>query len=291
MLRLSPSALSVFRDCPRKYSFRYVLGVEPVREDGKLAFGRAWDSATGACWEGGIEAAVSWLVANSAGLDPVDAAKIAALLTHYHPPRERFEFVGNQVEQEIRPEGLRGIRVLCIADTLLKDLETGQTVVRECKTTSREIEGFGPYWQRLQVDAQLGAYWHAFGASRIYYDVTQRPGIRCCGKDEKEAGPGATPQQVVDAYQKRLEGLVVESPEKFFAWRPVDKTDADAESAMSDIREDCQRLREAWKAQRWPRNSNHCINVYGTCPFLDVCSGRASTDDPSLFRSRERRPA
>jgi len=290
MLKLSPSQLGNFRDCPRKYANRYVAGRVPVVENTEaMWFGRLWDDVTGVWWESGYFAALTWLVDNAANIDEVDAAKISALLKNYNPPRHKYDFIGNQVAREIRPQGLRGVRLLCVADTLLRDRETGETVVRECKTTSREIEGFGPYWQRLQVDGQVGAYFHAFNAAYMLYDVTRRPGIKCCGTDEKAAGEGATRSQVLDAYQERLTAQIEENPDKYYACRIIEKTDDDAQKAMDDIVDQSRMLRESWKKSLWPRNSNHCVSVFGTCRYLEVCSGRASLDDDSLFRPFQRR--
>jgi len=260
-----------------------------VDDDAKMFFGRIWDDVTGVWWEYGLEGAVEWLFDRADRIDQVEAAKIAALLKNYNPPRDRFKFLGNQVKAEIRPKGMYGVKVLCIADTLLEDVETGEKIVRECKTTSRDITGYGPYWQRLQVDGQLGAYYHAFGVERMFYDVTGRPGIKCCGKDERAAGPGASRQQVVDAYQARLELAIEDNPAKWHAWRAVEKTDADADEAMDDIVERARMLRESWKNTWFPRNSNQCMGVYGVCRFLDVCTGRASLQNNSLFRDYKRR--
>ena len=312
MHTMSPSSLSTFRECPRLYRYKYVLGRSTISLDPKMDFGRIWDGVTGVWWKDGPEAAVEWLIANAEEIEPVDAAKIAALLKHYHPPVDRFEYLGNQVEKKIRirnPETnypMHNIELLCVADSLLRDRETGQTVVREAKTTSTDITGFGPYWQRLQVDAQVNFYYLAFGAEKLYYDVTGRPGIKCCGKDEKAAREqikarhearkwidkeneitGPTPQQVVDAYQLRLEGLIDDNPEKFYQWRAVHKTNDELTEAQWDLYQQARMLTESWKADRWPRNSSQCLGRFGTCAFLDVCTGRADIDDEAMFETKE----
>jgi len=293
---ISHSQLSTFRECPRKYRFKYVLGRETVSLDPKLYFGRIWDDATGIWWKDGVEAAVEWLCANAAAIDPVDAAKIAALLKHYSPPRSRFRFVDNQVRWEIpvrNPDTgypMHGMRLLCIADSLLEDMETGATIVREAKSTTNDIKEFGPYWQRLQVDSQVNFYHLAFGANVLFYDVARRPTLKCCGKDEaaaKERHETPTEQQIVDAYQDRLEADIADDPEKFFQWRPIHKTDDDLTVAMRDLYQQARMLRESWKQSWWPRNSNACRGMFGVCPFLQVCTGQASIEDESLFQTTE----
>lgn len=292
MLTLSPSQLAKFRTCPRSYHHYYVLGRQPVAGDYKLAFGTLWDDVTGVWWEHGPAAAVAWLVERADKIDAVDAAKVAALLAGYNPPRERFEFLGNQVVGLIKVKNpttgypMHDVTLKCVADTLLKDKATGQLVVREAKTTSRDIEGFGPYWQRLQVDGQVGAYFHAFGAETLYYDVVGRPGIKCCGTDEKAAEK--TGRTAVDCYQERLENLIAENPGHFYQWREIVKTDADLTSAMADIHQSALMVRQCKRAGWFPRNSGSCVGMFGTCPYLDVCSGRASIEDDGLFTQVER---
>lgn len=315
MLRLSPSQSATYRDCPRKYMFRYYLGRVPtVEDDSKIGFGKAWDKATGEWWAGGLEAAVAWLISQAGKLDEIEAAKIAVMLKHYNPPHDRFEFVGNQVPAEFRPKGMRGVRVLNFCDTLLRDRFTGELVVRECKTTSRDITGFGPYWQRLQTDGQVGSYFHAFVTDRIYYDVSYRPQIKLSASDTKAAAYNRlgwelsdrklnaeqqrefkaaklalTHREEIDAYQARLEAAMLADPMKYYQWRPIDCTVDSAAEAMQDICQQARTLRDAWRLLRWPRNSNHCINVYGTCEYLDVCSGRADINDDGLFRAKSKR--
>lgn len=307
---MSNSSLSAFRQCPRLYEYKYVYGRSTISMSPVMQFGSTWDDVTGVWWEHGIEAAVEWLVAHAADIDPVDAAKIAALLKHYNPPRDRFEFLGNQIEKKIRvrnPETgypMHGIELLCVADTLLRDRETGEIVVREAKTTGSDIEGFTPYWQRLGVDSQVNFYYLAFGAEMLFYDVAGRPGIRCCGKDEKaatarltaqreanqwtgkEIPTEPTAQQVVDSYQGRLEGLIDENPMKYFQWRPIPKTDADLLEAQYDLYHQAKMLTASWKSGMWPRNSSSCLAWGRACDFLDVCCGRADVMDDALFETK-----
>jgi hypothetical protein len=161
-------------------------------------------------------------------------------------------------------------------------------IVREAKTTGDDIRGFGDYWQRLQVDAQVNFYYLAFGAETLFYDVAYRPQIKCCGKDEKAAKARLkrepTPQEVIDSYQGRLEGMIDEEPDRFFQWRPVHKTDQDLVKARFDLYQQAQMLKAAWRFNRWPRNSSACLSRFGRCKLLDVCTGRADIADDALFQ-------
>ena len=103
----------------------------------------------------------------------------------------------------------------------------------------------------------------------------------------EEVSTDPTPEQVVDAYQDRLSALIDGDPEKYYQWRALHKTNDDLREAQFDLYQQARTLREGWKADRWPRNSSQCLGRFGTCPFLDVCTGRADIHDDALFEVKE----
>jgi hypothetical protein len=335
-ITLSHSQLSTYRKCARAYQYHYLARRVPVRDSVSLAIGRVWDDASGVWWKDGIDAARTWLVSNAGSINPEDAAKLAAILVHYRPARDRYAFVSNQATVTVpirNPETgrpMRGVVVKCKADTVLKRHSDGTLWVREGKSTSREIDGFGPYWQRLQVDSQASWYHLAFGAEGVIYDVIRKPQIKCCGKDvtaalrelctraieangwagekcwnrkkpetlqemlKKRGVEIRLPQdKVVDAYQQRVAEEVAEKPSKYLQWRELPKTERDLEEAARDLYQQARMIRESYRHGWWPRNSSSCESVYGSCEYMDVCCGRASINDDGQFmapRWARRRP-
>jgi hypothetical protein len=79
--------------------------------------------------------------------------------------------------------------------------------------------------------------------------------------------------------------MIDDEPDRFFQWKPVYKTEQDLIDFKFDLYQQARMLTEAWKAQRWPRNSSACLGRFGRCRYLDVCTGRASIDDDALFQT------
>jgi hypothetical protein len=290
MERISASRLSTFRECPRRYQHAYIRGRVPLAEPSALTFGRAWHSALEQWWLVGPEAAVAWLIEKAGDISAEDGARIAAMLTHYNPPRSRYELIGTEREYTvpiINPDSgvrNRGYTFYLRLDVEVRELATGDRWIIEHKTTSDEILGFGPYWQRLQIDAQVAFYIIATGCRGVLYDVVRKPMLRISKADEQRTV--ATGLELSMAYQRRVEGAIAEEPEKYYQFRAVEKTAEDLAEAQADLYEQVQMLHNCHRRGMFPRNSNSCRTLYGTCPYLGVCTGTELLDDDARFRDR-----
>lgn len=289
MERISASRLSTFRECPRKYQHTYIRGKVAIGEPAALTFGRAWHSALEQWWLNGPEAAIAWLIDKAGEISAEDGAKIAAMLAHYNPPRQQYTVVGVESEYEvpiINPETSvrsRGYTFFLRLDAEVRDA-AGTRLIVEHKTTSDEIVGFGPYWQRLQVDAQVAFYMIATGCRGVLYDVVRKPMLRISKVDEqKAAGSGL---ELSMAYQQRVEEAIAAEPERYYQFRAIEKTADDLAEARADLYEQVQMLHNCHRRGMFPRNSNACRTLYGTCPYLGVCTGMENLDDDTRFRDR-----
>jgi len=294
--QLTNSSLSVFRDCPRKYLYSYMMGRRRLAAAAPLEFGRAWHRLMEPWWMGtGDVKAAMVEAAKTVAVD--QAPKLAAMMACYRAvlpngTQARDEFKVLAVEQTFEnfritnPDTGRPMADYALAgkvDGLLEDRDGGKWVL-EHKTTSDDIVGFGPYWQRLSIDLQIAYYMLATGAKGVLYDVARKPAIKLCGKDEKEAAKmGISP---ADAYQQRCIEAIQADPDAYFQLRPVVKTADDLVEAQSDLWNHAHMLSECEKINRWPRNSNACRGFFGTCEFLDVCTGQARIDDDTLYRTK-----
>lgn len=281
---LTSSSLSKYRECPRRYYYEFDMRRVPASDTKPLAFGKCWHRAMEAWWLGGIKNAVETLKAGAANIEPEDSAKLCALLAHYNPAaRERFDVVGTEVPFETaisNPDGGRSFysyRLAGKVDVLMREKETGDTWILDHKTTSREICGFGTYWQALQVDGQMNNYCLAFSARGFVYDVVRKPTIRLCAKDNGDA----------TAYQARCAAAIAEEPDAWYQWRECVKTNDDMAEAGRDLWQQVQMFRANDTAGRFPRNCNSCVGRYGSCPYLGVCTGRAVISDDALFRTKQ----
>ena len=288
---LSHSQLAVARECPRKYQHMYVSDRVPVAESAALSFGRLWHEVMELWWNEGPEDAVQYLLSVADRIDPATGAQMAAMLAHYQPPIEqRWDVVGveSQITVPIRsPETgrqLRGAEITMRIDAMVTERSTGELWLVEHKTTSDDIIGFGPFWQRLAIDAQVGIYLLGTGAAGVVYDVVRKPRIKLCGKDEQQAVTlGILPG---DAYQRRIEEEIAQNPDVYYQLREIRKTPDDLVEAQWDLYQQTQILLDQRRHGRFPRNANACRGLYGVCPFLPVCTGEAQLEDEAMYRDK-----
>ena len=291
---LSSSRLSDFRTCPRLYYFRDVLGRHTIAVSAALAFGTLWHTVMELWWSGRDVGA--YLTEHADEIDVTDAAKITALLKCYRAPREQFDVLAVEQEFSVKIESpdagrtFYNYRLIGRLDLVLRKHGSETIWVCDHKTTSSEIIGFGPYWQGLQIDSQMGNYCLAIRAlygeesTGFIYDVVRKPGIRLCGTDEKQAALlGITS---AEAYSLRCENEIRKSPECTYQWREHPRVEADLLDARRDLWQQVEMVRSCDNAGRYPRNCNSCSGRYGQCEYLDVCTGRASIQDDTLFRDK-----
>lgn len=313
---LTNSALSVFRECPRKYQYMYEMGRVRQRTSAALSLGTTVHGALEAWWRGrgSLEAAAEWLQQNATTLEEADACRVTAMIHHYRPPVnlqpvtgphavadpldmdfERFAVAERSEAEQSWPEyelvavehpfhveienprtGRRSQRYTLRGkvDGLLRRKSDDTLWVLEHKTTSEEIRGFGPYWQRLSIDHQISYYILATGAQGVLYDVLRKPAIRICRGES------------VDEFQQRCTETIGADRERYYQFREIHKTSDDIREAAGDLWQQAQLLGLAQKQAFFPRNSGACRSIWGMCPFLDVCTGRARIDDDSLFRTK-----
>ena len=286
---LSHSRLNTFRTCPRKYAFEYVNSRVPIRKSAALELGSAWHKAMEVYWREGREPAIEWLITQAEALDEADTAKLVALLRHYNPPADQYrvEAIEEKFEGAIRVPGrarsLRNFRFGGWRDMVLVD-KLDRRWLLERKTTSDEIVGFGPFWQRLNLDFQTSAYLLYGQFEGVLYDVVRKPGLRPSKADEVTvAVSGGT---VIDAYLERVSKEIASNPGAFYQFREIRKTPDDLAETTADLAQWAQNLQACHASGRFPRNTGACRGIFGTCQFIDVCSGAARLDDDTLFQDK-----
>jgi hypothetical protein len=300
LVKISHSSIRSFQTCPRKYTYLYHDKRVPTAFSPALQVGTFVHEALDRWWEHGPDACVEWMVENSEELSAVEACRVAALLGEYNPPREDFEWVSNEEPFEVsvpKPGGgvLRGIRVIGFADGILIRKKDGVKVVRECKTTAQQILGFGPFWEKLAIDSQIGMYANAFNVGDIYYDVLRKSQLKVSAADRKAAAVKlkakgidertATSDEIHDAFQARVTAVIQAEPELFFQWRHITVTPEERELAAFNLYQSARALLAAEKNDCWPMHTGSC-SMYGNCQYLGVCTGRDDLMDPVRFRDK-----
>jgi len=284
-MKISFSSLKTFQTCPVAYKFRYIDGRIPVRDPAAFAIGTLFHEVTALYWTDGRHAARDYLMSHTGDVDPVDVANLAGALSVYDPPVDEYDVIGVEVPFKARVRNpatgypLHNIEMIGFADMILMEKMTGKKWVREFKTTSSQILGFGPFWQRLMVDAQIIIYQDVFDADGILYDCVKKPRYKVSAVDRK----GATneSEEIVNL-QSRVTAKCAENPEEWHQIRPIHKTNAEFQDGLQSVFDGVRALTSGVKADRFPCHSNSCV-MYGSCQYLEVCAGREDLWDNELF--------
>lgn len=86
-------------------------------------------------------------------------------------------------------------------------------------------------------------------------------------------------------FYERLLADISEDPAKYYQKREVPRLDSQILRAKEDMKATHEDIVRSSLKNRWGRNPDACIANYGVCPYFDVCTGSASLDDQTLFRT------
>ena len=274
------TALSTYRQCPRKYRNRYVLGLVRKRRATPLRFGSGHHR--------GLELRV---------LKPKesDDSIIEIVLTEYGPCPEWADPTDWAVEREtlrqllighfqrysqdnidmlaveipfeialVDPATGRESRYFVVAGKMdglgkLPDVRTGLV---EYKTVGEDIAPESEYWLRLRCDGQISLYVLAaralgYDVSTVLYDVTRKPTIRLRQKETPEA------------YSQRLAEDIAARPDYYYQRREVPRLEDDLAEFRRELWQQAQALHESMRHDRWYRNVSKM--TCGSCDFADLC--------------------
>ena len=305
---LTPSSLSTFRQCPRRYFYTYEAKRVALKVSDALSFGTLMHGALEKWW--GANSAIGGRMQASMGYidqgtleDEGDAPfKAAALMASYNPPVHSYGVTAIEKEfcEKIEsPKGgrcFRGYRISGKIDLVL--VKNGDPWVADHKTHKGSIDPGGQYFGALEIDSQMGIYCLATGARGFVYDVIQKPGIKCCAKDEKAAQAhndnlsedheSSEEWTDKDAYFERLRETIQDDPSAYYQWVPYTLTDQDLHEAKERLWSSVDVFHYHRKRGLWEQRTEGCITRYGACPYLDVCCGRAMIDDDGRYRDKVR---
>lgn len=181
----------------------------------------------------------------------------------------------------------------------------------EHKTTSSDITPGSDYWQRVSaLDSQVSMYGMAarhVGADGVcVYDVIRKPMIeparatpieaRKYTKEKVDkAGNIVEPSRLYAAqrehdespedYESRLLSDIESKPDAYYQRAEVVRLDKEREEHALDVWHTVRAMTETHRARYYPRNTDSCFRFKRPCSYFEVCSGRASLDDDTLFRT------
>lgn len=291
MMTLTTSRLSALRTCQRLHKFRYLDGYKPVQVADALRLGTLVHLGLEAWWRADGNRLDAALVAMAGESDPFELAKAQAMLIGYDARWLDADLTVLGVEEEFdtdlrHPESGTASPTWRLAgkiDAIVKDAQ-GRTWLVEHKTASEDIASGSDYWRRLRMDAQVSTYLDGaralgFEPVGVLYDVLRKPGLRPL-KANKQRTEDETPEQYRDRCVADLDADSYQRSE-------VVRLERDIDEARWDRWDLALQLEDAMAAGRYPRNPGACMQYGRSCPYLTVCCGEASLDDPTLFQKSD----
>lgn len=276
MIRVSKTSLETAARCPRLYQYRYPLNKTTVFSNDILTFGVEFHEGLDFFWNNKGKYTVNADLFD----DPDQAIICQALLDSYNDRYSLDEVEVILVEEKFEVETDYGHRV-AIFDGIVK--YRGRTLLVESKTTRSYIDDKSFYWNRLDLDLQIGYYvWFAEQVGHkvdgVLYDVSRVPKMKM-GKDGRKV-IDETPEMFYD----RVFGKLMNNPDDYHVRRLLNP---DVEEVMKQV--DMWEKTMHWyeENQHFPKNHTSC-QMYGrTCEFKPVCTGSTTLDNERLYQIRK----
>lgn len=178
----------------------------------------------------------------------------------------------------------RGVSLAGKLDVLLLDLQTGNRVLLDHKTTSENIEeADANYWRHLVVDTQsthysLLEFLYGNRVDSILWDAIRKPGIRITQKE--------TPEQ----HSVRVSTTMMTEQRKFIQRRTVARMREDIAEYLEQLADEITELRQDLARDYHPKNPKSCFNHHSPCGFLGICSNYDTPDSDRWTRATSKHP-
>ena len=237
-MEFDPSSISCFLECPRKFYYRYVIGLEKREKPASLVFGEAVHLALAEYYRG--RSMVEAIRVASPLLNEVEEERrgkeafkviMEAYAEQYPREKEVFEVEAVEVEGAIEV----GEVLLCFRLDMYARFQNGVVVVDHKTTSSMGMHFFRRFRPNFQIDAYAFALKEMVGRcdgvliNGIYVGKSPKFGRELSSRTPRE-----------HAVFKETLGCVVEE------------------------------MRRCWEARKWRMNTTAC-NTYAGCPFRDLC--------------------
>lgn len=312
---VSDSELRTYRACARRHHYAYRARRRPIDKGEALKFGTLWHLGQEAWWgsldespEGRLAAGIFRLrLEEQEGVDPFHLVMAEELLVAYTARwgDEKYRAVKVEAAFEmplVNPETgapSRTFRRGGKIDGILLD-EENRFHGLEHKTTASDIEEGSLYWRKVRsLDTQIstykaGALALGFPVVDFIYDVVRKPSIRPLKatpvESRKYTAKGALyanqreQDETPEEYRLRLREDINERVDRYFARAPIVRLEEEERDHAFDTWQVTRLMREAELAGFAPKNPDACSN-FGGCPYLPVCTGEASIDDDTRYRT------
>lgn len=290
MLKISHSSASIARNCPKKYEWRYIKGLIPIRKSNALALGSVVHEAFDMYYNGfdnkdvltyiiGTMNKQISSVSPSEQEDLTIAKYIALGMWEHFPDRLRdlsqWEEHRSEKEFEVRLDKMRNVKFVGKSDRLLK--KDGKWWIGELKTSGLPLQNFK---NRASVSDQVTAYvyaWQTLGVpvQGVIFDIIKKPLLRKHVKDTASSF-GA---RILEDYRQR--------PDHYFSRHYEYRSATDIAIWLEDIKSQVRDIRGIWKG-KVRRNPDSCWNYNAECPYKKICfQQKPDTLTVSLYFTRK----
>jgi hypothetical protein len=289
------------------YKIKYVDGYQPVDESPYLVFGDAFHKGIEqlARGESLTKARVAFTErAFSSGVLKEEDILIGELLIIAYQGRYAndgltFEKV-EELEEAVLGYGYEGDRIRVRFDGVVKTKD-GKRYAIEHKTTRQDITDGSIYWDRRELDVQMGLYdmlakKNNMGLDGFLYDVIRVPQLKRLkatpkakqefykrdGKYGKKGDPRPGTRlrdEGKQEFKERVKEYIVENADTIFRREVFED--------VPDYSDDVKDLNLLINTGMYPRNPNSCFIGRQECEFRPVCLGHTSLSNCTLYKKVE----
>lgn len=93
--------------------------------------------------------------------------------------------------------------------------------------------------------------------------------------------------ETVEEFRERIRAHIAENPGRYYARGPIVRLERDEAEHAKDTWQIAAMIRLSENADSFPRNPGACRRFHRLCEYFEVCSGNASIDNDTLFRTAE----
>ena len=313
-MELSINKANTFRRCQRLYYYHYVKGYRSIKEAPWLTKGKNIELLKSLLRFSNIEYVVDRIKEKIE--DPYDQVDYEYILRSYDAEYEMLQPVrvnnvtGEQFYFDLPLESEAGLFPKgANFHGYIDNISTydGQIVIVEEKTTSDPINPTSAYWKRLDLDPQITGYAWALSnvlgekVTKVVYEVTRKPSpkISAAFNRTKQVKKTAIPIPI-EEYREKVLNLLIDPPKQsVHARRLIHISIPRALEWKEEHGLIYKQILEAKKMEEnllnkgeydpclaYPRNQFSC-DMYGGCPFRDVCANKKTVEETGLFYRKE----
>lgn len=284
-ISITNSLINTARDCWHKYYLEYVRRLTPK----VIAPYFVWGSMCHLCDEGSrkrvpvdVETTIAQLRSESIlPGTPVEVLEqferfslllplvLDGFFLAHHVEDEFYENITVEQKFEIPIPGVNGYVLRGKIDGIIRDIRTGEILVRELKTAAQTG---ATYWNRLPLDLQIRIYVFAaqegygFHTNRVMYDVWKKP------QAQEKLYEGESAEE----WAQRVGIIYLRDCKKQFERKIIEVSQKRVDNLPYDLRVFIQELEFHESHARYPQH--HPGSRKGGCDYFKVCTHGEEAD-------------